>query len=245
MRVLGLIPARGGSKGVARKNARNLCGKPLVQWTIDAALAARTLGSVVVSTEDQEIARIASSCGARVPFMRPAELARDDSPTLPVVIHALETLRGAGESFDAICLLQPTSPFRKTSDIDQCVELLSSSGADSVVSVRQVPLEYNPYWVFFRLPEGTLQLSMGGTNPIPRRQLLPPAFHRDGTIYVTRSDVIERDNNLYGKKMLGYEMTRVNDVNIDTQADWDLAERIMEERRGVSVRADHSAGHDR
>lgn len=238
MRVLGLIPARGGSKGVARKNARILCGKPLVQWTIEAALDTSTLTRIIVSTEDEEIAAIARSCGAGVPFMRPAELACDDTPTFPVVQHALRTLLKLGEEFDAVCLLQPTSPFRKAFDIDRCVELLAASGADSVVSVRRVPSEYNPYWVFFRMPEGTLELSMGGTEPIPRRQLLPPAFHRDGTIYVTRQDTILSENNLYGRRMLGYEMTRVNDVNIDTLADWDLAERMMQENHLATTEAD-------
>lgn len=235
MHVLGLIPARGGSKGVARKNARKLCGKPLVQWTIEAALNTCTLSRVVVSTDDEEIATIARACGADIPFMRPPELARDDTPTFPVVQHALEALAKCGEEFDAVCLLQPTSPFRRPSDIDHCVELLAMSGADSVVSVRRVPSEYNPYWVYFRMPEGTLELSMGGTEPIPRRQLLPPAFHRDGTIYVTRREIILRENNLYGRRMLGYELTRVNDVNIDSLADWELAERMMRENTAANI----------
>lgn len=238
MNVLGLIPARGGSKGIARKNVRILGGKPLMQWTIEAALDARTLTRIVVSTEDEEIAAIARSCGAAVPFIRPAELACDDTPTLPVVQHALRALSTRGEQFDAVCLLQPTNPFRKPSEIDHCVELLAASGADSVVSVLRVPSEYNPHWVYFRAPDGTLELSMGGTEPLARRQVLPAAFHRDGSVYVTRRDVILRENSLYGRRVLGYETTRANVVNIDTAADWDRAEAMMQENGLAAIEAD-------
>lgn len=229
MNVLGLITARGGSKGIPRKNVRLLGGKPLLQWTVESALATRTLTSIVVSTEDEEIAAISRACGAAVPFLRPVELACDDTPTLPVVQHALRALEKRGERFHAVCLLQPTSPFRRPTDIDACVELLAASGADSVISVLRVPSEYNPNWVYFRAPDGALTLSTGGLEPIVRRQVLPPAFHRDGSVYVTRRDVIVNDNSLYGRRVLGYETTRKNAINIDTPADWDRAETMMQE----------------
>lgn len=238
MHILGLVPARGGSKGIARKNVRILGGKPLMQWTIEAALDARTLTRIVVSTEDEEIAAIARSCGAAVPFIRPADLACDDTATLPVVQHALRALSKRGEQFDVVCLLQPTSPFRSASDIDHCVELLAASGADSVVSVLRVPSEYNPHWVYFRATDDSLTLSTGGTEPIARRQILPAAFHRDGSVYVTRQDVILRENSLYGKRVLGYEMTRASAINIDTPADWDRAEAIMQENGLATIETD-------
>jgi CMP-N,N'-diacetyllegionaminic acid synthase len=229
MRVLGLIPARGGSKGVARKNIRSLCGKPLLQWTAEAALQAQTLDRVVLSTEDDEIAGVGRDCGLDVPFARPSDLAEDDTPTLRVVQHALRQLEKAGDRFDAVCLLQPTNPFRRSSDIDACVELLAISYADSVVSFLRVPPEYNPHWVYFRSDDGSMKLSTGEAQPLPRRQLLPPAYHRDGSIYVTRRHVVLEQDSLYGTRVLGHEVDRAQSVNIDTPADWTRAEAMMQE----------------
>ena len=138
-----------------------------------------------------------------VPFMRPIELARDETPTLPVVQHALGILEARGERYDGVCLLQPTSPFRPASDIDGCVELLASSEADSVVSVLPVPVEYNPHWVYFGAPNGEIRLSTGEAQPIPRRQALPAAWHREGSVYVTRRDVVMA-GSLYGARTIGY-----------------------------------------
>lgn len=234
MRVLGLIPARGGSKGVRRKNVRPLCGKPLLQWTAETSLASRALGRVVLSTEDAEIADIGRCCGVEVPFIRPRELAADDAPTLAVVMHAVLTLEKMGDRFDAVCLLQPTSPLRRSADIDASIELLEESHADSVVSVQRVPSEYNPHWVYFRDSDGSLRLSTGELAPIPRRQLLPPAFCRDGSIYVTRREVIVEQESLYGGRVLGYEVDRASTVNIDTPADWDRAEAMLQELASFS-----------
>ena len=228
MRVLGLIPARGGSKGITRKNIRELAGKPLLQWTAEAALAARSITSAVLSTDDEEIAAVGRQCGLRTPFLRPSELAADDTPTLPVVQHALRTLEESGESFDAICLLQPTNPFRTAADIDACVELFISEAADAVLSVLPVPLEYNPRWVYFRQADGSLRLSTGESQPIARRQLLPPAFHREGSVYVTRRDVIMQMNSLYGDRVIGYEVARHPTINLDTPSDWLRAEALIE-----------------
>ncbi|MGI8402104.1 MAG: cytidylyltransferase domain-containing protein [Gemmatimonadaceae bacterium] len=226
MRVLGLIPARGGSKGIPRKNIRTLGGKPLLQWTAEAALASRTLTKVVLSTEDDAIAAVGRNCGLTVPFRRPIELAGDDTPTLDVIQHAIHALDELGDPFDAVCLLQPTSPFRKTSEIDACVDMFLASDADAVLSVRRVPTEYKPHWVYFRLPDGSLRLSTGEPQPIPRRQLLPAAFHRDGSLYVTRRHVIMDLNSLYGMRVLGYEGSE-SAINIDSETDWDRAEAAV------------------
>src|SRR5262245_13926725 len=129
MNVLGLIPARGGSKGVPRKNIKPLAGKPLLNYTAEAALSSQKLTRVILSTEDEEIAEVGRACGIEVPFLRPAELAQDTTPTLPVVQHALQFLEAMGSHFDAVCLLQPTNPFRRTVDIDNCIELLESGQA--------------------------------------------------------------------------------------------------------------------
>jgi CMP-N-acetylneuraminic acid synthetase len=222
-----LIPARGGSKGVPRKNIRLLGGKPLLQYTAETARAARLLSRVVLSTDDEEIAEIGRTCKLDVPFMRPPELAADATPSLLVVKHALEWLGSRGEVFDAVCLLQPTHPFRQAGDIDACIALLAESGADSVVTVLPVPPEHNPHWVFFRSPDGTLRLSTGESTPIPRRQDLPPAFHREGSVYVTRRDVVVKGGSLLGDRVVGYPMDPGKSVNIDTQDDWARAERLL------------------
>lgn len=227
MRVLGLVPARGGSKGVPRKNVRPLGGRPLVAWTAEAALGARALARVVLSTDDADVAVAGRACGLEVPFVRPAELARDDTPTLPVVQHAVRQLEAGGDRFDAVCLLQPTSPFRTSADIDACVALLAE-GADTVLSVLPVPHEYNPHWVYVRGDGGALRLATGEAAPVPRRQALPPAFHRDGAVYVTRRDVVMEQGSLYGARVVGYETDPARAVNIDTPDDWARAERMVE-----------------
>ncbi|MFL6200264.1 MAG: cytidylyltransferase domain-containing protein [Thermoanaerobaculia bacterium] len=229
MRVLGIVPARGGSKGIPGKNVRLLGGKPLLAWTAEAALAARRLSRVVLTTDDERIAEVGRACGLEVPFLRPAELAQDDTPTLPVLRHAVAELEKAGDRFDAVCLLQPTSPFRRADDIDGCIELLET-GLDAVVSVLPVPPEHNPHWVYFRDGDGLLRLATGEEQPIPRRQELPPAFHRDGAVYVTRRDVLMEGNSLYGKRLGGYLIEALIDsrgVNLDTPADWERAEKLV------------------
>ncbi len=231
MRVLGLIPARGGSKGVRRKNIKPLAGKPLLAYTTEAALAAKRLTRIILSTEDKEIADVGQSCGIEVPFLRPTELAQDHTPTLPVVQHALHWLEERDERFDAICLLQPTSPLRRAVDIDACIELLERSDADAVVSVLPVPTEYNPHWVYFRDEDGRLHLSMGEGAPISRRQDLPPAFHREGSIYVSRRDLVMEHNCLYGKHLISYQVEPRRSVNIDTEEDWARAESLLLARR--------------
>lgn len=231
MRVLGIIPARGGSKGIPDKNVRPLGGKPLLAHTAEAALSAGRLSRVVLSTDDEGIAEVGRACGLEVPFLRPPELAMDDTPTLPVLQHAVAELEKAGDRFDAVCLLQPTSPFRRPWDIDGCVELLEKGGLDAVVSVLPVPPEHNPHWVYVHDGEGLLRLATGEDQPIPRRQELPPAFHRDGAVYVTRRDVLMEGHSLYGRRLGGYLADPWWSVNLDTPTDWERAERLLREAR--------------
>ena len=227
MKVLGIIPARGGSKGVTRKNTRMLGGKPLLQYTAEAALAARFLSRVILSTEDEEIAKIGVTCGLEVPFMRPVELAEDETPMLPVVQHAVRWLENRGELFDAVCLLQPTNPLRLPEDIDGCIQLLETTDADAVVTIIPVPAEHNPHWVYFQNGSGFLRLSTGEDAPIPRRQELPPAFHREGSVYVARRHVLMEGNSLFGKRLAGYPMKPESSVNIDSPDDWLRAEALL------------------
>lgn len=227
MTVLGLIPARGGSKGIPRKNIRPLCGKPLLQYTAEAALASRRLTQVVLSTDDEDIARVGRACGLDVPFSRPPDLAGDTAPMLPVVQHALRWFATRGRDFDAVCLLQPTNPLRRASDIDRAIALFDESGADSVIAMAPVPAEYNPHWVFFQSPDQSVHLSTGERTPIARRQDLPPAFHREGSVYVTRTRVVLDEDSLYGSRTVPYVVAPDDGVNIDDPEDWARAESLI------------------
>jgi CMP-N,N'-diacetyllegionaminic acid synthase len=234
VRVLGVIPARGGSKGVPRKNIRPLCGKPLLAWTAEAALAASCLDRVVLSTEDEEIAEVGRGLGLEVPFMRPAELAEDTTPTLPVLQHVLRSLEDRGDTYDAVCLLQPTHPLRPSAWIDGCVALFEASDADSVFTTVAVPVEYNPHWLYLARPDGTLYVSTGVDAPIPRRQDLPAAFRREGSVYVTLTTVILEQNSLYGSRTFGHPVPSEFSVNIDTPTDLARAQELMAARLAPS-----------
>jgi CMP-N-acetylneuraminic acid synthetase len=146
---------------------------------------------------------------------------------LPVVQHAVDWLERHGTGVDAVCLLQPTNPLRTAADIEACITLFESEQADTVITVLPVPPEHNPHWVYFRTPEGTLQLSTGERNPIPRRQALPPAFHREGSVYLTRRSVLMEESSFYGTRLLGLAVPPERSVNIDDAEDWARAERLL------------------
>jgi CMP-N,N'-diacetyllegionaminic acid synthase len=235
MKVIGLVPARGGSKGVPRKNIRLLGGKSLLEYTAESARAARLLTRVILSTDGDEIAEVGRRCGLEVPFLRPAELAGDETPMLLVVQHALLWLEEQGNRFDAVCLLQPTCPFRRPQDIDACIELLAAKNADAVVTVLPVPSEYNPHWTYFRRDNGSLVLATGEAAPIARRQDLPQAFHREGSVYVVRCKVVLEQNSLYGRTLVGHEIDPGRSVNVDTPADWERAEQLLRDEAGTRL----------
>lgn len=228
-RVLGLVPARAGSKGVPGKNTRLLGGRPLLAHTAEAALAATRLDRVVLSTEDAAIARLGEELGLEVPFLRPADLAADATPMLAVVQHALDALDGA-TPYDAVCLLQPTSPFRPTGLVDRCVEVFESSGADAVATMVPVPPEHNPHWVYVADADGHLRLATGEPEPIGRRQDLPAAFHRDGSVYVFSAAGV-RAGHPYGERIEAVVQDPAGLVNIDTPDDWARAEALLERHR--------------
>ena len=184
---------------------------------------------MVLSTDDPEIAEIGRRCGLELPFMRPEELARDETPMIPVVQHALQALEVTDGEYDAVCLLQPTCPLRGGEEIDACIDLLEESGADTVITVLHVPEEYNPHWVYFADASGALRLSTGEATPIARRQELPAAFHRDGAVYVARREVIVQRGSLFGDRVLGHVAERPHTVNIDGPADWRSAEQLVEQ----------------
>ena len=227
MRVLGIIPARGGSKGVPKKNSRLLCGKPLISYTVDAALKSKLLTNILVSTDDDAILAIAKNNKSLIALKRPTELATDESPTVLTVIHAIEYLKGRGMEYDAVCLLQPTNPFRTHDFIDAAILKFKESTTDSLVSVLEVPHEYNPHWVFEKNNEGHLVISTGEKEIVTRRQDLPVSFYRDGSIYITKTSVIMNKKSLYGDSIGSIKSDATTHLNIDTMEDWEKAAKFL------------------
>ena len=225
MRTLGVIPARGGSKGVPGKNLRLVAGRPLLAFTADAARESRRLTRLIVSTDDPAIRTAARELRLEVPFLRPKELAEDDTLMLPVLQHAVGTMKGLGFAADAVVLLQPTSPLRRGEHIDRAIDLLEATGAESVVTVVEVPHQFNPASVM-RLDGERLKPFLDGPM-ILRRQDKPQAFARNGpAVLVVRTTVLER-GSLYGDDCRPLVMSAEESLDVDTAADFDTLERLL------------------
>ncbi len=232
--ILGLIPARGGSKSIPRKNLAALAGRPLLAYTCEAALGSRLLTRAVLSTDDPEIAAAGRELGVEVPFERPADLARDDTPSLPVVHHAIEWLR-TREAWepDLVVLLQPTSPLRTARHIDEAVSRLQLAEADSVVSVVEVPHRFSPYAVM-ELDNGQLREIWAQPTLFDRfrRQEMPVLYARNGpAVLVTRAPVLFELETFYGPVTLPYVMSAEDSVDIDTAFDLRMAECLLAARQ--------------
>jgi N-acylneuraminate cytidylyltransferase len=230
MRVLGLIPARGGSKGVPRKNVRLLAGKPMLEYTAKAALDAvanGVLARVILSTDDPEIADAGRASGLDVPFVRPVALARDETPMLPVIQHAIRFTQDCGEAYDAVCLLQPTNPLRCASDIERAVRMLNDTGADSVISFVRVGDKHPGRMKLVdddgRVTDPPFAESFEGQ----RRQDLPPLYLREGSIYLTRTEVLMEKGSLSGEDCRALMMPEERAINVDSILDLMLAEHLL------------------
>lgn len=227
--VVGVITARGGSKSIPKKNIAPLAGKPLIAWTIEVALQSHSLSRVIVSTDDGEIAQVSRQWGAEVPFLRPVELARDETPTFPVVLHALEWLKQhEGYQPEIVILLQPTSPLRRPEHIDQGIKLLLQTNADSVVSVCEV--EHSPYWMRVLDDEGRVKPFVETDREFLRRQDLPPVYRLNGALYVTRRRTIIEDKRLLGDDVRALVMAHEDSIDIDDEVDLLLAELLLKRR---------------
>jgi CMP-N,N'-diacetyllegionaminic acid synthase len=232
LKVLGVITARGGSKGIPGKNLKPLAGKPLIAYTVEAARESSVFDRLVLSTDAPDIADAVRSLGCEVPFMRPADLARDDTPHLPVLQHALQWLDGHQQYRpDAVMILQPTSPFRRPRHIRESIALLEQSGAESVVSVSEVPAHYNPMRTLRVDDRGLASLFVTGQpvrRRINRRQDMPTAWTMNGAIYLFRTAVLfAAEPSLYGERTAAYVMRDADGISIDSLDDWAEAERLL------------------
>jgi CMP-N,N'-diacetyllegionaminic acid synthase len=226
MKILGIIPARGGSKGIPGKNIKKLGGKPLLSFTIASVSESSLLSRCILSSDSEEIIKIGIQLGVEAPFVRPAKFAEDKTPSIEVIQHALSFFIESKEYYDAVCLLQPTTPFRNKGLIDEAIRQFISGKYDSLVSVREVPHEFNPHWTFEE-KNGSLKIATGEKKIISRRQDLPKAYHRDGAIYLVKTDVILKQNSLYGDSIGYIENSGSDYVNLDTEGDWEKAESIL------------------
>jgi len=229
-RVLALVPARGGSKGLPGKNVAPLRGRPLIAWTIAAAAGSAHVDDVVVSTDDDDIARAAADAGAGVPFRRPAALAGDAARMSEVVAHTLSTLATAQSEYGWLLLLQPTSPLRTTTHIDAAFARLAQSGGSAVVSVCEA--EHSPLWMHELPPDGNMGAFSLSSATLANRQDLP-TFHRlNGAIYLADVGYWRARSSFLGPPTFAYVMAQEDSIDIDSRLDLDLAELVLA-RRGI------------
>ena len=228
-RILALIPARGGSKGIHHKNIALLAGKPLIQYTIDAARQSKYIDYILVSTDDAEIAEISKKIGAKVPFLRPKELASDTAKTIDAVLHAIETLRKAGETFDSLVLLQPTSPLRTAEDINRAVETFYESNRQPVVSVSEVSDHPILIRTIEKTPEGEYLKPLLQTGSTVRRQDMPPFYRVNGSIYINPIEEINSTTS-FNDNPIPFVMSPSHSIDIDEPLDLKIAEWITQTR---------------
>ena len=234
--IIGLITARGGSKSIPQKNIRMLAGKPLIAWTIDAARRSKEFSRIIVSTDDAKIVEVAIEWGAEVPFIRPAELARDDSSSISAVLHAIHWLEEK-EGFcpEYIMQLQPTSPLRTAEDISGAIQLAKDRHAVAIVSVCEAAR--HPYLCKRILDDGTLADFVKTDINYVRRQDFPPAYALNGAIYLNQRGSLLRDQTDLPEGTVAYVMPQERSVDIDTPWDWHLTELILKELgdRGINI----------
>lgn len=225
-RVLAIVPARRGSKGLPLKNIRPLAGKPLLAWPIAAARASAHVDRVIISTDDREFADIAVAHGADAPFLRPAELASDTAPSIGFILHALDTLVEAGEVYDYVVLLEPTSPLTEGSDVDAALEQLVAAGADAIVGVSRLEATH-PAFAVRRAEDGSIApYAAASFGELPRRQDIEPLFGLDGTLYISTAEALRRERGFCHARTLGYVSARHKAHEVDDLVDFICIEAI-------------------
>lgn len=222
-KVLAVIPARGGSKGVPRKNIRELAGKPLIAWTIEEAKKSKYISKVIVSSDDKEILRIAEINGAEVPFVRPAHLAQDDTPGIEPILHALEACSG----YDYVVVLQPTSPLRTVEDIDGAIEKVVGENNGFCVSVSEVT--QSPYWMYTMSDNAVIQ-PLIDIPLVFRRQDLPKVYTLNGAVYVAQVEKLKETRNFITAGTVAYKMPEERSIDIDMERDFFVCGEALKQR---------------
>lgn len=226
--ILAIIPARGGSKGLARKNIRELNGKPLIAYTIEEAIKSEYIDRIVVTTEDSEIAKVSMEYGAEVPFMRPDNLARDDTPGIAPIIHCVEWLRdNEGYYTDYVYQLQCTLPLRTVKHIDNAMEVINKTDSDTVVSVCKC--EHSPYWMK-RIEDGKLVDFLDSDINNKRRQELPTIYRLNGAIHIAKTDIFLNNRDWYTDCTIPYLMDKISSIDIDDIYDFKFVEFLLKEK---------------
>lgn len=224
MKILGIIPARKGSKGVPKKNIKLLGQKPLLQYTVESCKNSKLLHNFLVSTDCLETISICKNLNVDTPFIRPNNISDDNSKSIDVIKHAIDFYEQKNIFYDAVCLLQPTSPFREKNLIDKSIKKFIKGGTDSLISVVFVPDKFNPDWIL-KEEDNKLQF-LNNHDPISRRQDLPKYYIRDGSIYLSKVCSIKK-HTLYGDSINYILNDSKNQINIDSQKDWEEAEEIL------------------
>jgi len=224
---LAIIPARGGSKGLPKKNIKELCGKPLIAWSIEAGLKSKYIDEVMVTTDYQDIAKIAKENGASVPFLRPAELSTDTATSFEAINHTIEFYRdNLKKEFDYIILLEPTSPLREDRDIDKAITLLLNSNADSIVGISKTE-DQNPAFLINKNQNNFISGYENKHIKVLRRQDIKDVYFFEGTIYISKTDVLLSQKTFYHNNTIGYEVPKYKSLEIDDEYDFIMVEAIM------------------
>ena len=227
---LAIIPARGGSKGLPGKNIKELCGKPLIAWSIEAGLKSKYLDEVVVSTDYQNIADIAKEYGANVPFLRPDYLASDTATSFDTVKHTIEYYKNElGKEFDYIVLLEPTSPLREVSDIDKAIKFLLESTADSIVGISKTE-DQNPAFLIRKDNANFISGYENKDMQVLRRQDIDDIYFFEGTIYISKTNVLVDKKTFYHENTIGYEVPKYKSLEIDDMDDFIMVEAMMKHK---------------
>ena len=225
-RVLAIVPARKGSKGLPLKNIRPLGGKPLLAWPIAAARASGHVDRTIISTDDQGFADIALEHGAEAPFLRPEALASDTAPSIDFILHALDTLEAEGDVYDYLVLLEPTSPLTEGADVDAALRALEAADADAIVGVTALETNH-PAFAVRKQGDGRIEpLQPGGFAAMPRRQDLEPVFGLDGSLYISTVEALRRERSFCHARTLGHEMARYKSHEVDDLIDFLCIEAV-------------------
>ena len=234
-KVLAIVPARGGSKGLPGKNLRLLDGRPLVAWPVSAALGAASVDRVIISTDDVAIAEAARTAGADVPFIRPAYLASDTASSMDVILHALDTLAAQGHEYEYVILLEPTSPLTESSDVEDALSRLRAAGAaaDAIVGICRVESTHPEYDVR-RDPNGLISpYAAPDFKSLRRRQDIEDLYFLEGSLYISRVEAFRQYKTFYHERTLGYQVTRWKSIEVDDIFDFIMVEAVVRQREEI------------